>query len=245
MPVNASTDAVDEALGLLEVDDRRALADLGQDPRPERRRRSERQGVACPASCRCCPSRRRRRGRRRSGPRAARGSRTRGRRGCRSSSRSCTRRGGGRRGRDRPLAPERVRLRVGVAGQDVGDDVGRLRADHGLRLAASSSGVGPDDGAVGLGDLEDRRPRHQLAAVGDRAVGADHVDRVDLDRADAHRRDRHRVREQWMPKSFARSIEVVEAVHDPGLDRGDVQRELEGLPEADRAALAPCRPGSG
>ena len=47
-----------------------------------------------------------------------------------------------------------------------------------------------DDLAVLVLDLEDHRPRHQHAAVGDRAVGAEQVDRVDLDRADRLRDDR-------------------------------------------------------
>jgi hypothetical protein len=88
---------------------------------------------------------------------------------------------------DRPLAPERVDLGVGVAGQDVGDDVGRLAADDLGRLGLGDGRVGVDDVAVRVDDLEDRRPRHEDPAVGDRAVGAQHVDRVGLDRADAHR----------------------------------------------------------
>ena len=39
--------------------------------------------------------------------------------------------------------------------------------------------------------------------------------------------------------------EVVEPDHDPGLDRRDVERELERGAKADRARARACRPGSG
>ncbi len=144
---------------------------------------------------------------------------------------------------DRPLAPEGVGLRLGVPGQDVGHDVGGLRADDrdGLRLRRRL--VGPDHRSVGPGHLQDRRPRHPLAAVGDRSVRADHVDRVDLDRADRHRHDRHRLRDPVDTEVLGPVVEVVEAVHDPGLDRRDVEGELERRAEANGAALVMIRLG--
>ena len=81
---------------------------------------------------------------------------------------------------DRELAPERVDARVGVAGQDVGHDEGRLRAD---RLLAGRRHVGRHARqvvAVGVLDGQDRRVADLLAAVGQRPVGRDEVDRPDL-----------------------------------------------------------------
>ena len=49
--------------------------------------------------------------------------------------------------------------------------------------------------------------------------------------------DRQRARHVVDPEVLRPLEEVVEAVDQPGLDRGDVQRELEGRAEADRAAL--------
>ena len=50
------------------------------------------------------------------------------------------------------------------------------------------------------------RARHLHAAVGDRAVRAEQVDRVDLERADAHRQDRdRRCSDSVRPKSLVRS----------------------------------------
>ena len=93
-PVNASTFARHEAARGLELGDRLALADLGHDRRPERRRRVERQlavvrGVVAVAH----PDADRER-RAPWGPPAGRGSRRRARRGCRSWCRSCRRPGG-------------------------------------------------------------------------------------------------------------------------------------------------------
>ena len=78
-------------------------------------------------------------------------------------------------------------------------------------FAASAVGSGQTDRAVRVDDLEDRRPRHQLAAVGDRPVGADQVDRVDLERPDAHRDTGTVPAGSCMPKSLAPVEEVVEA----------------------------------
>ena len=86
--------------------------------------------------------------------------------------------------------------------------------------------------------------RHQDAAVGDRAVRADQVDRMDLERADGHRHDRPASARGTTARSpWNVSYDAVDAVDDPGLDRRDVERELERAPEPDRAALERRRLG--
>ena len=181
----------DEALRRpLELGDLLALADLGQDRRPERGGRVERElavvgrvvAVAHPDTDR---ERRRllvgRRGDEAVGRDVAVVARRAGLVGGRAAGLAVV---------DRPLAPERVDLLVGVAGEDVGHDVGGPGADD---AGALGRGLGrrPDDLAVRVEDRADDPARHQHAAVGDRAVCAEQVDRMDLERPDAHRQDRH------------------------------------------------------
>ncbi len=189
-PVKASTSAVSMSAGRLEGGDRLALADLGQDGRPERRRRVERQlpvvgGVVAVAH-----------------PDADREGRCllvvgRGEIAVGRHVPVVAGRAGlvGRRPArlavvDRPLAPERVDLLVRVAGQDVGDDERGLRAQDLLALGLLV-GQRPDRPPA-VDDRADEPAGHLDAAVGDRPVGAEQVDRVDLERPDAHRQDRHR-----------------------------------------------------
>jgi hypothetical protein len=137
---------------------------------------------------------------------------------------------------DRELAPVRVDLHLSVAGEDVGDDVGGLRADD---LGAFRLGVveRPDLAAVLIDDLGDELARHLDAAVGDRAVARDHVDRVRLERSDAHRANGHGRAWEDEPEVLGALEHVIEAHDQRRLDRRDVERELEGAAQADRATL--------
>ena len=138
----------------------------------------------------------------------------------------------------RPATPVRVDLHLGVAGEDVGDDVRRLAADHALAFDLLL-GLRPDLLVLVVQHLEQGGARHLHAAVGDRAVARDHVDGVRLERADAHRQHRRGPRPVLDPEVLVALEDVVEAADQRLLDGRNVERELERRAKADRAALEP------
>ena len=201
------------------------------------------------ASCRSCPSRPRRPAPAGSCSTAGRGSRRRGRPCCRWSCPSCRPPGAPWPGDpvgDLPLAPERVHAADGVAGQDVGHDVGRLARDDALAggLRARRAARRPSRSSSMTSRIVWRGIRTPPLAIV--AVRADHLDRMRPERADALGHDagcpgqERRARSPWI-RSYSWSMPFMM----PGLDRGDVERELERAPETHRAALERRRPGSG
>ena len=145
---------------------------------------------------------------------------------------------------DRELAPVGVDLGLGVAGQDVGDDVGGLRADDvdAFRLLVAER---PDLASVLVDDLGDQLAGHPHAAVGDRAVRRQHVDGVRLERADAHRGDRCGARQVAQAEVLRPVERVLEALDDGRLDGRDVERELECAAQPDGTPFELVRLGRG
>ena len=104
-----------------------------------------------------------------------------------------------------------------------------------------ASGAGQMTFPVAVADLLDHVARHQQPAVRDRAVGADHVDRVDLDRPDALRDHRAGVGRVADAHLLGPLELVLETVDEARLDGRHVERELEGGAEPDGTALQAVR----
>ena len=76
-----------------------------------------------------------------------------------------------------------------------------------------------------------------LAAVGQRPVGRDDVDRPDLLDAEGEGQLGGPLALELHPELLGLGVDVVDAVDAHRLDGRDVERELEGVADADRTAL--------
>ena len=119
------------------------------------------------------------------------------------------------------------------------------------RAGRQAAGRRPDRARwIGLrwwrGHRQDRRARHQLARIGDSPVRTDLVDEVQLHGADGDRCAARVLRGLPHDTHLLGEVEdLVGTLDDRGLDRRDVQRQLDRLAHPDRAALVQVGIGRG
>ena len=115
-----------------------------------------------------------------------------------------------------------------------------MQAACGLTTCVPSGGVygSTTSSPAAVLDREDRRRRDALAAVGQRPVGGHEVDRAGLGHAQRERQAGvGRLALEGHPEVLGPGEHVVRRVEGHRLDRRDVQRELEGVADADGTAL--------
>ncbi len=137
-------------------------------------------------------------------------------------------------------APQRVGGGVGVVGQDVRDEVRRGRGED-LVAVAGIGGVVVDDVAVRVLDALDEVRLHQPALVRDRAVCAGQIDLVNAEGPEGQRRHRELAVVAWIEleaEPLGHGDHVLGTDELLRLRDRDVQRVLQRVPHADRAALA-------